>query len=148
MILTAPLITVNNDDDSTATLMCLSSIIDVSVSFVYKWTEPDNPAISGETDGIILIIFTVGVDMCTSTASYTGSEVDSKYIIDSMNTASVYLAIIGRLFKCNATPIHNLLHMYILITHTNKLYTQQIRFKVIFYICLFVCMSVSLSYRY
>ena len=35
------------------------------------------------------------LDMCTSTASYTGSEVDSKYIIDSMNTASVYLAIIS-----------------------------------------------------
>ena len=62
MILTAPSITVNNDDDSTATLMCLSSISDVSVSFVYKWMEPDNPVISGETDGIILIIFTVGVD--------------------------------------------------------------------------------------
>ena len=51
------------------------------------------------------------LDMCTSTASYTGSEVDSKYIIDSMNTASVCLAIIGRLFKCKVTPIHNLLHV-------------------------------------
>ena len=56
------------------------------------------------------------LDMCTSTASYTGSEVDSKYIIDSMNTASVYLAIIGRwLFKCKVTPIHNLLHVQYLL---------------------------------
>ena len=51
-------------------------------------------------------------------------EVDSKYVIDSMNTASVYLAIIGRLFKCKVN--HNLLHVQyliiivILITHTNK----------------------------
>ena len=49
------------------------------------------------------------LDMCT--ASYTGSEVDSKYIIDSMNTATVYLAIIGRLFKCKVTPIHHCLHV-------------------------------------
>ena len=101
-------ITVTNHtvtDDSTATLVCLSSINDISVSFVYEWTGTDNLVISGETDGI-LIISTMGVDdagqyMCTSTASYTGSEVDSKYVIDSMNTASVYLAIIGRLFKCS-----------------------------------------------
>ena len=38
-----------------------------------------------------------------------GSEVDSKYVIDSMNTASIYLVIIGRLFKCKV-PTHNLLH--------------------------------------
>ena len=31
------------------------------------------------------------LDMCTSTASYTGSEGEYKYIIDSMNTAYVYL---------------------------------------------------------
>ena len=33
------------------------------------------------------------LDMCTSTASYTGSEVDSKYVIDSMNTAFAYLSV-------------------------------------------------------
>ena len=52
------------------------------------------------------------LDMCTSTASYSGSEVDSKYIIDSMNTASIYLAIIG---KCKVTPIHNFLHVQYLL---------------------------------
>ena len=93
----------------------MSSISDISVSFVYKWRGHDNQVISGETDGT-LIISSVGVDdaghyMCTSTASYTGNEVDSKYVIDSMNTASVYLAIIGKLFKCKVTPIHNLLHV-------------------------------------
>ena len=48
-------------DDSTATLLCLSSICDISVSFVYEWTGHDNPVISGETDGI-LIISTMCVD--------------------------------------------------------------------------------------
>ena len=117
-IVPAPSITVTNDtvtDDSTATLACLSLISNISVSFVYKWRGPDNQVISGETDGT-LIISSVGVDdagqyMCTSTASYTGNEVDSKYVIDSMNTASVYLAIIGKLFKCKVTPIHNLLYI-------------------------------------
>ena len=70
---------------------------DISVSFVYKWTGPDNQVISGETDGT-LIISGVGIDdagqyMCTSTASYNGSEVDSKYVMDSMNKTSVYLAV-------------------------------------------------------
>ena len=105
MIVPAPLITVTNDtvtDDSTATLVCLSSIIDISVSFVYEWTGPDNLVIYGETDGT-LIISSVDVDdagqyMCTSTASYTGSEVESKYVIDSRNKACVYLTIRG---KCN-----------------------------------------------
>ena len=55
------------------------------------------------------------LNMCTSTASYTGSEVDYKYIINSMNTAYVYLAIIGRLFKCKVTSIHNLLHIQYLL---------------------------------
>ena len=101
----APSITVTNDtvaDNSTATLVCLSSISDISVSFVYEWTGPDNLVISGETDGT-LIISSVGVDdagqyMCRSTASYTGNEVDAIYIIESMNTASVYLTVRG---KCN-----------------------------------------------
>ena len=110
----------------------MSSISDISVSFVYKWTGPDNLVISRETDDT-LIISRVDVDdagqyMCTSTASYTGSEVDSKYIMDSMNTTSVYLAIIG---KCKVTPIHNLLHVQyliiiILITHiqTNYIHSR------------------------
>ena len=51
------------------------------------------------------------LDMCTSSASYTGSEGDSKYIIDSMNTAYVYLVIIDRLFKHKVTPIYSLLHV-------------------------------------
>ena len=112
MIVPAPLITVTNDtvtDDSTAILVCLSSISDISVSFVYQWTGPDNLVISGETDGT-LIISRVDVDdagqyMCTSTASYTGSEVDSKYVIDSMNKASVYLTIRG---KCNWFITHKI----------------------------------------
>ena len=59
-----PSITITNDtvtDDSTATLLCLSSICDIRVSFVYEWTGLDNPVISGETDGI-LIVSTMGVD--------------------------------------------------------------------------------------
>ena len=87
----------------------MSSISDISVSFVYKWTGPDNLAISGETDGTLIIsrvdVGDAGQYMCTSTASYTGSEVESKYVIDSRNKASVYLAIIGKLFKCKVTPI-------------------------------------------
>ena len=61
---TCPSITVPNDtvtDDSTATVMCLSSICDISVSFDYEWTVPNHLVISVETDGI-LIISTVGVD--------------------------------------------------------------------------------------
>ena len=132
-IVPAPSITVTNDtvtDDSTATLACLSLISDTSVSFVYKWRGPNNLLISGETDGT-LIISSVGVDdagqyMCTSTASYTGNEVDSKYVIDSMNTASVYLAVIGKLFKCKVTPIHNLLHVeYLIIMIIIILFTQK-----------------------
>ena len=42
------------------------------------------------------------------------SEVDSKYVIDSMNTASVYLVIISMLFKCKV-PTHNLLQVQYLI---------------------------------
>ena len=56
--------TLTNDtvtDNSTAILVCLSSINDISVSFVNKWIGPDNLVISGETDGI-LIISTMGVD--------------------------------------------------------------------------------------
>ena len=60
------------------------------------------------------------LDMCTSTASYTDSEGDSKYIIDSMNTAYVYLATIDMLFKCKVTPIYNLLHVAIVLNHTYK----------------------------
>ena len=78
MIVPAPINYCSNDtvtDNSTATLVCLSSINDISVSFVNEWTGPDNLLISGETDGI-LIISSVGVAdagqyMCTSTASYT-----------------------------------------------------------------------------
>ena len=77
MILPAPSITVTNDTvtyNSTATLICLSSINNINVSFVYEWIGPANLVISGETDGI-LIISSVDVDdageyMCTSTASY------------------------------------------------------------------------------
>ena len=114
-IVPGPSVSVTNDtvaDDSTATLVCLSSISDISVSFVYEWTGPNNLVKSGGTDGT-LIVSSVGVDdagqyMCTSTASYTGNEVDSKHVIDSRNTASVYLAIEGKLFKCKVTPIHNM----------------------------------------
>ena len=78
MIVPAPSITVTNDtvtDNSTATLVCSSSINDICFSFVYEWIGPDNLVISGETDGI-LIISIVHVDdagqyMCTSTARYT-----------------------------------------------------------------------------
>ena len=80
MIVPAPSITVTNytvTDNSTATLACLSSINDISFSFVYEWIGPDNLVISGETD-VILIISSVDVHvddagqyMCTSTASYT-----------------------------------------------------------------------------
>ena len=157
MIVPAPLITVTNDtvtDDSTATLVCLSSISDISVSFVYQWTGPDNVAISEETDGT-LFISTMGVDdagqyMCTSTASYTGSEVDSEYVIDSMNTASVYLAIIGKLFECKVTH-HNLLHVQyliiiILFTHiqTNYIHSRfNFKFPRYFtsvYLYVYVCL--------
>ena len=91
----------------------MSSISDISVSFVYKWTGPDNLVISGETDGT-LIISSVGVDdagqyMCTSTASYTGNEVDSKYVMDSMNKTSVYLTIRG---KCNCFITHKINYNY------------------------------------
>ena len=49
------------------------------------------------------------------------SEVDSKYVIDSMNIASVYLVIIGMLFKCKV-PTRNLLHeQYLIII---KLFTH------------------------
>ena len=121
LIVPAPSITVTNDtvtDDSTATLVCLSSISDISVSFVYEWTGPDNLVISGGTDGI-LIISSVGVDdagqyMCTYTASYTGNEVDSKHVIDSMNTASVYLTVRG---KCNWIITHTI--NYIIIQHVH-----------------------------
>ena len=116
MIVPAPSITVTNDtvtDYSIATLVCLSSISDISVSFVYKWTGPDNLVISGETDGT-LIISNVDVDeagqyMCASTASYTGSEVESKYIIDSRNKTSVYLTIRG---KCNWFITHKINYNY------------------------------------
>ena len=133
----------------------MSSISDISVSFVYKWTGPDSLVISGETDGT-LIISSVGVDdagqyMCTSTASYTGSEVESKYVIDSKNTASVYLAIIGKLFKCKVTPIHNLLHVLyliiiILFTHIQTNYIHS-RFDLKFpsyciSVYLYVCLSL------
>ena len=133
----------------------MSSISDISVSFVYKWTGPDNLVISRETDGT-LIISDVGVDdagqyMCTSTASYTGSEVDSKYVIDSMNTASVYLAILGKFFQCKVTPIHNLLHVQyliiiILITHIQINYIHS-RFDLKFpsyciSVYLYVCLSL------
>ena len=56
MIVPAPSITVNNDtviDNNT--LVCLSSIEDISVSFVYEWIGPDNLVISGETDDILII---------------------------------------------------------------------------------------------
>ena len=43
------------------TLVRLSSISDISVSFVYEWTGPNNRVISGKTDGIF-IIATMGVD--------------------------------------------------------------------------------------
>ena len=46
---------------STATVLCLSSICDISVSFDYEWTVPNHLVISGETDGI-LIISTMDVD--------------------------------------------------------------------------------------
>ena len=90
MIVPAPSITVTNDtvrDNSTATLVCLSSINDISVSFVYEWIGPDNLLISGETD-VILIISSVDVDdagqyMCTSTASYT---VICLYLIELLMT--------------------------------------------------------------
>ena len=102
----------------------MSLIGDISVSFVYKWTGPDNQVISGETDGT-LIISGVGIDdagqyMCTSTASYTGSEVDSKYVMDSMNKTSVYLAVRGKFswiithkinYNYNYTPCSILIYL-------------------------------------
>ena len=66
MILTAPSITVTNDtvtDDSTPTLVCLSSISDISVSFVYRWTGPHNLVISGETDGILIRLYSIDLLM-------------------------------------------------------------------------------------
>ena len=102
--MSAPSITVANDTvtvDSIATLMCTSSISGISVSFGYQWTGPDNLVISGEIDGILMIpnvdVDDAGQYMCTSTASYTGSEVNTIYVMGSMNTASVYLAIISKL---------------------------------------------------
>ena len=75
MIVPAPSITVTNDtvtDNCTATLFCLSSLNDISVCFVYKWT---GSVISGETDGILIkssvVVYDAGQYMCTSTASYT-----------------------------------------------------------------------------
>ena len=72
MILPTPSISVTNDtvtDKSTATLICLSSINSISVSFVYEWIWPDNLVISGETDGILIIssvdVDDAGVYMCT-----------------------------------------------------------------------------------
>ena len=80
--------------------MCTSSISGISVSFGYQWTGPDG-GVSGGTNGILSIsnvdVDDVGQYMCTSTASYTGSEVNTIYVMDSMNTASVYLAIISKL---------------------------------------------------
>ena len=63
------------------------------------------------------------LDMCTSIASYTGSEVDSKYIIDSMNTASVYLSIIGRLFKCKVISSYMYSTCYTNHTYKQIIYT-------------------------
>ena len=82
--------------------MCTSSISDnININFVYQWTRPNNEIISGGTNGT-LMIFNVGVDdagqyMCTSTASYTGNEVNDYYVMDSMNTAFVYLIITCKL---------------------------------------------------
>ena len=81
----------------------MSSISDKSVSFVYKWRGPDNLLISGETDGT-LIISSVGVDdagqyMCIITASYTGSEANTTYVMDSMNTGSAYLIVKRKSFE-------------------------------------------------
>ena len=99
-IVPAPSITVTNDTvtvDSTATLMCTSSISNISVSFGYQWTGPDNLVISGEIDGILMIpnvdVDDAGQYMCTSTASYNGSEVNTTYVMDFMNTASVDLTV-------------------------------------------------------
>ena len=81
--------------------MCTSSISDISVSFVYQWTGPDNLVISGETNDT-LMISNVGVDdagqyMCTYTASYTGSEVADFYVMDSMGTIFVHLTVSRKL---------------------------------------------------
>ena len=97
---------------------------DISVSFVYKWTGPDNHVISGETDGTLIIsgvgINNAGQYICTSTASYTGSEVDSKYVMDSMNKTSVYLAVRGKFnwiithkinYNYNYTPCSILIYL-------------------------------------
>ena len=43
---------------------------------------------------LLWVQMTLDMHMCTSTASYTDSEGDYKYIIDSMNTAYVYLAML------------------------------------------------------
>ena len=71
--------------------------------FHNQWTGPDNLVISGETDGT-LIISSVDVDdagqyMCIITASYTGSEVNTTYVMDSMNTASAYLTVKRKLVE-------------------------------------------------
>ena len=95
-IVPAPSITVTNDTvtvDSTATLVCSPSIsvyIPVIITATYEWTGPGIGVKSGNT----LIISSVDVNdagqyMCTSTASYTGNV----YILDSNNTAPVYLIV-------------------------------------------------------
>ena len=58
MIVPASSITVTNDTvtyNSTATLVCLSSINNISVIVVYEWIGLDILVISGETDGISVI---------------------------------------------------------------------------------------------
>ena len=58
MIVPASSITVTNDTvtyNSTATLVCLSSINNISVIVVYEWIGLDILVISGETDGISVV---------------------------------------------------------------------------------------------
>ena len=75
----------------------------MSVSFVYKWAGPDNLVISGETNGTLIIsrvdFDDAGQYMCIIIASYTGSKVNTTYVMDSVNTASAYLTVKSKLVE-------------------------------------------------
>ena len=101
-IVPGPSITVTNDTvevGSTATLVCFASIISNMSGILYfsQWTGSYTLDLS-EGINSTLVIENVDVDdagqyMCIITACYTGSEVNTTYVMDAMNTASAYLTV-------------------------------------------------------
>ena len=71
--------------------------------FFNQWRGPDTLVLSEGIDPT-LVMQNVDVDdagqyMCIITASYTGSEVNTTYVMDSMNTGSAYLIVKRKSFE-------------------------------------------------